>query len=104
LTHRDVRNGRVGGLTCRLSPRAKALVDMAGGFLFLLPCCNYGIWSSWPYVSNSISLMEVSPDPGGLPRYPIKAAIPLAFVLLIIQGLSELIKRVRFLAGAEDES
>jgi TRAP-type mannitol/chloroaromatic compound transport system permease small subunit len=42
----------------------------------------------------------VSPDPGGLWRYPIKAAIPVAFFLLGLQGLSEIAKRAAFLRGA----
>lgn len=49
---------------------------------------------SLPTVLNSWSVLEVSPDPGGLPRYPIKTVIPIAFLLLIIQGVSLLIHQV----------
>jgi TRAP-type mannitol/chloroaromatic compound transport system permease small subunit len=43
--------------------------------------------------------MEISPDPGGLPRYPLKAVIPLTFVLLIFQGFSEVIKSLAVIRG-----
>jgi TRAP-type mannitol/chloroaromatic compound transport system permease small subunit len=46
---------------------------------------------------NSFAVREGSPDPGGLPRYPIKAAIPLGFIFLLLQGLSLLIRRIAFL-------
>jgi TRAP-type mannitol/chloroaromatic compound transport system permease small subunit len=46
---------------------------------------------------NSWAVLEVSPDPGGLPRYPIKSIIIVAFVLLGLQGISEIIKKVHFL-------
>ena len=50
-------------------------------------------------VASSIGVWEGSPDVGGLARWPIKAAIPLAFALLTLQGISEIIKRVAFLRG-----
>jgi TRAP-type mannitol/chloroaromatic compound transport system permease small subunit len=56
---------------------------------------------------NSISVREVSPDVGGLPRWPIKLAVPVGFALLALQGISELIKRIAYLLGqgvlAEEE-
>jgi len=92
---------RVDVLYGRLSARQKALIDLVGGVLFLLPFCFYGIWSSWDYALNSWHELEVSPDPGGLPRYPIKTLIPLSFLLLGVQGVSEIIKRAALLAGVE---
>jgi len=77
----------------RLGPRGKALIDLLGTALFLIPFCIFGIWVSIPAVENSWAVREVSPDPGGLPRYPIKAMIPVAFGLLLLQALSELIKK-----------
>jgi TRAP-type mannitol/chloroaromatic compound transport system permease small subunit len=67
------------------------------------------VWATWPSVVNSWSILEQSPDPGGLPRYPIKALIPIAFVLLFLQGVAELIKHVAVLRGfsegeGEDQS
>jgi TRAP-type mannitol/chloroaromatic compound transport system permease small subunit len=56
---------------------------------------------SWPAVENSFHVLEQSPDPGGLPRYPIKALIPLCFALLIVQGLSQLVRLSARLLGRE---
>ena len=91
------RHVRVDVLYGRLSARQKAAVDVVGGLLFLLPFCAFGVWAAWDYVGHSIAQREVSPDPGGLPRYPVKALIPAAFVLLGLQGIAELSRRVEAL-------
>ena len=83
---------RVDVLFGKLSRKGKAWINLAGGILFLIPFCILIIWVSIPWVMNSVDVMEMSPDPGGLPRYPLKAAIPLTFVLLLLQGISETIK------------
>lgn len=90
---------RVDVMFGRLSERGQAWINLAGGILFLIPFCVLMIWVSWPWVMNSWSVMEVSPDPGGLPRYPLKAVIPLTFVLLIFQGFSEVVKSIAVLKG-----
>lgn len=90
---------RVDVLFERLTPRARAWVDLAGTVLFLLPFCVLMLWVSWPAVRNSWLIRETSPDPGGLARYPIKAAILAGFVLLLLQGLSQLVKQVDLLRG-----
>ncbi len=91
---------RVDVLYARLSPRGKAWINLAGTVLFLIPFCVLMLWVSWPSVRNSWVVREMSPDPGGLPRYPIKAVVPLAFVLILAQGVSMLIKQVAILRGA----
>lgn len=88
---------RVDVLTMRLSPRGRAWVDVAGIVLFLVPFCLMMLWVCYPAVQNSIAVREMSPDPGGLPRWPIKAVIPVAFILLLVQGLALLARRVAFL-------
>lgn len=93
---------RVDVLFGRLSRRNQAIIDLIGGLTFLIPFCIFGIWASQDYVLNSWRELEVSPDPGGLPRYPIKTLIPVAFVLLILQGISELIKKAAIVMGAEE--
>ena len=93
---------RVDVLYGRFSPRTQALIDLAGTLLFLLPFCGFAIYVSWPAVHNSFAILEQSPDPGGLPRYPIKALIPLSFALVILQGLSQLAKRLAELVGAQE--
>jgi TRAP-type mannitol/chloroaromatic compound transport system permease small subunit len=94
---------RVDVLYGRLSARGKAWIDLVGGVLFLLPFCAFALIESWPYVLDSWQARggkgEISPDPGGLLYYPIKAAILVAFALLALQGLSEIVKRAAFLRG-----
>ena len=96
---------RVDILFARLAPRGRAWVNLLGTILFLIPFCILVLWTSWPAVRNSWIVAEMSPDPGGLPRYPIKAVIPLAFLLLLFQGLSLAIKQIAVLRGdlPEDE-
>jgi TRAP-type mannitol/chloroaromatic compound transport system permease small subunit len=81
----------------QLRPRQQAAINVVGTLIFLLPFCAFAIWASVPTVLASWRVLEVSPDPGGLPRYPLKTALPLAFALLGLQGISELIKGVRTL-------
>jgi TRAP-type mannitol/chloroaromatic compound transport system permease small subunit len=91
---------RVDILQSRLSPKAKAWVDLVGIVVFLIPFCALVFWVSLPWVMNSWHLHETSSNPGGLPRYPIKTVIPVAFVFLLLQGLSQLIKAVAVIRGA----
>ncbi len=93
-TLREDAHVRVDVLYGRLGPRGKAWIDLVGTFVFLLPFCAFGIWSSWDAVANSIAIGEMSPDPGGLPRWPLKALIPVSFGLLALQGLAEAARRV----------
>ena len=74
------------------SRRRQALVNFLGNIIFLIPFSCLMIYYSWGTVINSWKIREMSPDPGGLPRYPIKFTIIIAFVLLILQGISEAIK------------
>lgn len=91
----------------RLSKRTQAWIDVLGTVLFLLPMAVGVIYLSWPWAVNSLLGREMSPDVGGLPRGPIKLALPLGFALLALQGVSELIKRIAYLTGhlqlAEEE-
>jgi len=84
----------------RLGPWGKAVIDLGGTVLFLLPFCIFGIWSSMPSVLSSWEVWEVSPDPGGLPRYPLRTAVPIAFALLFLQGLAELARNLRRLRNS----
>ncbi|MEM8961587.1 MAG: TRAP transporter small permease subunit [Acidobacteriota bacterium] len=93
---------RVDVLYGRLSRRARAWIDILGTVLFLLPFCITGIFLSWPTVRNSWAVREVSPDPGGLARYPIKTLILVAFALLVLQGLAELVKHIETLRAPVD--
>lgn len=90
---------RVDVLYARMSPRARAWIDVAGALLCVLPFCIMMLVMSWPAVANSWSVREASTDPGGLARYPIKTVILICFALLLLQGLSQLINRIAALRG-----
>ncbi|MFQ5990762.1 MAG: TRAP transporter small permease subunit [Candidatus Methylomirabilales bacterium] len=88
----------------RLSARAKAVVDLVGSLLFLLPVCVLIIWTSWGFVAASWAAREGTPDPGGLPaRYILKAVIPIGFSLLGLQSVSMAIHSLCRLLGLESE-
>ncbi len=88
---------RVDVLYGRLDRRGKAWVDLVGALVLLIPFCVFVLWVSWPSVLNSWSIGELSPDPGGLPRYPLKTVIIASFLMLLAQALSQLIKTARIL-------
>lgn len=91
---------RIDILSARLPPRARLWIDIAGGLLFLLPMCLLIAYDAWGYFLISFSQGEASPNPGGLPWWPMKLVIPVAFLLLAAQGVSEIIKAAAALAGA----
>lgn len=90
---------RVDILFSRLAARTRAWIDVFGTLFLLFPFAWMGIYFGNSYVARSWSQLEFSPNPGGLPRYPIKTLIVVAFALLAVQGLSQLIKHVAFLRG-----
>jgi TRAP-type mannitol/chloroaromatic compound transport system permease small subunit len=95
---RDV-HVRVDIMYAKLSDKGRAWIDMVGTIVFMLPFCIMMLWVSWPAVRNSWAIREVSPDPGGLPRYPIKTLILVSFVLIVLQGISQIIKQIEILRG-----
>jgi len=90
---------RVDIIYSRLKPRAQAIIDVFGIIFLLFPFMIFGMYFSWPSVKKSWEQMEMSPDPSGLPRYPIKTVVIIAFVMLFFQGISELIKNIAYLRG-----
>ena len=73
----------------------RAWIDLLGTVFFLIPFCVLIIVSSWEFVAYSFRILEGSPDPGGLPfRFLLKAAIPVGFLLLLIQGIALSLKCV----------
>ena len=95
---------RIDVIAGRLPKRAQAWIDLLGGVFMLLPATVIIAWYSWPSLLNSWHITEYSSDPGGLIRWPVRLLIPLAFGLLALQGISEIIKRAAFLQGALPES
>lgn len=90
---------RIDAIAGRLPPRFLAWIDIVGGIIALLPATLIIAWYSWPSLANSFHINEYSSDPGGLIRWPVRLLIPVAFTLLALQGISEIIKRVGFLKG-----
>lgn len=91
---RENAHVRVDVLYSRLSAKGRSLIDIAGTILLLIPFSAFVLWVSSPVVRSSWIIREGSPDPGGLPRYPLKALILVCFALLLLQAVSELIKDV----------
>jgi TRAP-type mannitol/chloroaromatic compound transport system permease small subunit len=73
----------------RLGLKGRAWVNLIGVIFFLIPGCLLVILTSWKFVYNAWTMMEGSPDPGGIPfRFLIKGAIPVGFALMLLQGIS----------------
>lgn len=90
---------RIDVVTGRYSERVQNWIDVFGIIVFLLPMAILIAWTSWPVFMNAWNSGETSPNPGGLIRWPVRLMLPLGFVLLILQAVSELIKRIAFLTG-----
>jgi TRAP-type mannitol/chloroaromatic compound transport system permease small subunit len=91
---------RIDVVSSRLSRRTQVWIDVIGIAFFLLPLCVFLAWTALPSIQKAIATMEVSPNPGGLIRWPLYVLVPIGFGLLFVQSLSELFKRIAFLAGA----
>lgn len=81
------------------SGRGKALIDLFGLIVFYMPVCLAMVLLSLNFVHDSWVQQEYSSSAGGLIRWPVKALIPIGFGLLVLQGVSEILKRIGFLAG-----
>jgi TRAP-type mannitol/chloroaromatic compound transport system permease small subunit len=83
----------------RLSERAQGWIDLIGTLVFLVPFSVMMLWVSYPIVRESFRVRETSPDPGGLPRWPIKMLIIVSFVLLLLQAVSQVVRHVDRIRG-----
>jgi len=90
---------RIDVIAGRLSPQAQAWIDILGTIFFLMPMAITIMWLSWPVFVQAYQRGEVSTNAGGLLIWPARLLVPIGFFLLVIQGLSELIKRIAFLKG-----
>ncbi|HZX30211.1 MAG TPA: TRAP transporter small permease subunit [Rhodocyclaceae bacterium] len=90
---------RIDVVAGRFSPKGQAVIDIIGTLFFLLPMVVLVLSLSLPLVKESFHIGEMSANAGGLIRWPVKALLPIGFTLLALQGVSELIKRIAFLAG-----
>lgn len=90
---------RIDVINSRLSKRTQMWIDIFGFALFLTPVCLLVLYYCIPMLIQKYQSGEMSGNPGGLIRWPVWLAIPVGFTLLMLQGWSELIKRVAFLRG-----
>ncbi len=95
---------RIDVVVGRFPKRAQVWVDVFGFLLFLLPATLLIFYFALPYAMESIRSQEMSSNAGGLIVWPAKLLIPVGFLLLTLQGISELIKRIGFLMGQVDAS
>lgn len=86
-------------VSSKFSKRTQIKIDIFGFAAFLIPVCLAILWYGTPFFYKALISGEVSSNAGGLIRWPVYAMIPLGFTLLLLQGISELIKRMAFLQG-----
>lgn len=94
---------RIDVITHRFSRRTQVWIDIFGFMCFLVPVCVAVLWLGMPIVMQAWHSGEMSNNAGGLIRWPVFAMMPLGFTLLLLQGISELIKRIAFLQGLIDD-
>ncbi len=90
---------RIDFVSSKFSARTRNWVDIAGILIFVFPLCYMMIKLGWPTFSRALASGEMSSNAGGLIRWPVFALIPAGFALLMLQSVSELIKRFAFLRG-----
>ena len=103
-------NVRVDFLYTNWSAKTQAWVNLLGTIFFLIPFCILGIWvtynpvmSSWGRLPDgSWGTWEMSPDPSGLPRAPLKSMIIVAFVTMLLQALAQVIKYIAVVRGRDE--
>jgi TRAP-type mannitol/chloroaromatic compound transport system permease small subunit len=82
-----------------LSERGRLWLDLLGTILFLIPSCLLVAVLAWPFFMASYEVGEWSSNAGGLVRWPIKFVLPFGFLVVALQGISEVIKRIAALRG-----
>lgn len=88
----DVLYGLYGG-------RGQAIVDLLGFIFFLMLSMSVMLYYAWPLFVKMYQTGEMSSNAGGLIRWPVMLLLPLGFALILLQGLSEIIKRIGWLSG-----
>jgi TRAP-type mannitol/chloroaromatic compound transport system permease small subunit len=82
-----------------LPPKVRDGIDIVGHAFFLIPLCIVMIITGGPFFMRSVEINEQSGNAGGLPQWPAKSLIIIGFTLLLVQGISELIKRIAVMRG-----
>lgn len=88
----------------KFQPRTRAAITTAAMVLLVIPFAITMVVTCWPFVAESLRTWEKSPDPGGLPRWPLKLCVPVAFAWLGLQGLAEAIKAAAHFRDAKPEA
>jgi TRAP-type mannitol/chloroaromatic compound transport system permease small subunit len=101
LSNEHIRIDIVNGM---LPKRVRDWIDVIGHLFFLIPTALVLTWLGWPFFWRSLMQNEQSTNAGGLPVYPSKFLIPLAFTFLLVQGVSELIKRIAIMRGELEDT
>ena len=94
---------RIDFISTRLSKRTNAVIDAMGIVIFTIPLALIMVNLGWPVFERALASGEMSQNAGGLIRWPVFMLVPLGFSILILQSVSELIKRIGFLTGHLDE-
>jgi TRAP-type mannitol/chloroaromatic compound transport system permease small subunit len=100
-----LKNGhvRIDFISSRLSKRTNAIIDILGFVIFTIPLSIILIDLSWPLFHRALTSGEMSQNAGGLIRWPVLLLMPVGFAILLLQSVSELVKRIAFLTGHRDE-
>jgi TRAP-type mannitol/chloroaromatic compound transport system permease small subunit len=91
---------RIDVIAGRFSRRTQTWIDVFGTVFFLVPMTLLVLYEAWPWFVRAWESQEISSSAGGLILWPAKVLVPVGFALLLLQGLSELVKRIAFLAGS----
>jgi TRAP-type mannitol/chloroaromatic compound transport system permease small subunit len=94
---------RIDFISSKLSKRTNAIIDAVGIVIFTIPLALIMINLGWPLFERAWTTGEMSQNAGGLIRWPAWALLPLGFAILLLQAVSELIKRIAFITGHRDE-
>lgn len=85
------------------SKKVQDRIDLFGHLFFLLPFAGLMVWLFWPYVMHSFDIQEHSANAGGLIIWPAKLMLLAGFILLLAQGISEVIKRIAIMRGVIED-
>lgn len=90
---------RIDFISSKLSKRTNAIIDAIGIVVFTIPLSIIMIDLGWPLFERALVTGEMSQNAGGLIRWPVLGLVPLGFCILLVQAVSELIKRIAFVRG-----
>jgi TRAP-type mannitol/chloroaromatic compound transport system permease small subunit len=95
----DNEHIRIDIVNAMLPKRVRDSIDIIGHLFFLMPLCIIMIITGVPFFRRSFEINEQSGNAGGLPQWPAKSLIMIGFAMLLVQGISELIKRIAVMRG-----